>query len=170
MASSFEQAIAYALQCLDCPSLQLKNEQKASLRAVYSGKDTLVWLPTGFGKTLCYTALPFLFDHKLGHLASDRVSLVVVVSPLISLMTDQVVNLRAKGVNAAIMSMGDRVQNDLLASERDLEKCSLLFCAPEALMGSRWREALQTPAISLLYLLRTRVLYYDVPLHAHIGI
>ena len=54
MTGSFEQAIANTLQCLDCRK-QLKNEQEASLRAVYSGKHTLDWLPTGFGKILCYT-------------------------------------------------------------------------------------------------------------------
>ena len=43
-AKEFERAIAHALRCLDCPTLQLKIEQETSLRAVYSGKDALVWL------------------------------------------------------------------------------------------------------------------------------
>ena len=64
--NEFEKAVAYALQRFHSPDLQLKNEQESSLRAVYSGKDTFIWLPTGFGKSLCYTALPFLFDYKLG--------------------------------------------------------------------------------------------------------
>ena len=88
----FGRAVAYALQRLDCESLQLKEEQEASLRAMYSGKDTLVWLPTGFGKSICYTALPFLFDYKLGR-SDNANSLVLVISPLISLMVDQVVML-----------------------------------------------------------------------------
>ena len=44
----FGRAVAYALQRLDCESLQLKEEQEASLRAMYSGKDTLVWLYTNW--------------------------------------------------------------------------------------------------------------------------
>ena len=144
----FGRAVAYALQRLDCESLQLKEEQETSLRAMYSGKDTLVWLPTGFGKSICYTALPFLFDYKLGR-SDNTNSLVLVISPLISLMVDQVVILRAKGVNAAIItSAGGGIQKELVASERNLEKSSLLFCAPEALIGLRWRDALEMPVIS----------------------
>ena len=129
VASGFERAVTYALRCLNCPSLRLKIEQETSLRAIYSGKDTLVWLPTGFGKSLCYTALPFVFDYKLGRLGGDCVSLVLVVSLLLPLMTDQVVNLRAKGVRSAIMTTAcGRIQDNLVASERDLEECSLLYC------------------------------------------
>ena len=53
-AEEFERAIAYALRCLDWPSLQLQIEQETSLRAIYSGKDALVWLLTRFGKSLLY--------------------------------------------------------------------------------------------------------------------
>ena len=108
-------AIAYALRCLDCPSLQLKFEQETSLRAVYSGKDALVWLPTGFGKSLCYTPLPFAFNYKSGRIGGDCELSPIVVSPL---MTDQAVNLRAKGVSSAIMTTAcsRRVPDDLVAS------------------------------------------------------
>jgi ATP-dependent DNA helicase RecQ len=129
--------------------LQLKPEQENSLRALYSGKDTFVWLPTGFGKSLCYTALPFLYDSKLGRTASTSVSLTLVISPLVSLITDQVVDLRSKGVGSAVLtSESGRISRDLVASKQDLEKSSLLFCAPEALMECRWREILGAPAVS----------------------
>ena len=59
-----------------------------------------VWLLTGYGKSLCYQVLPFLFDHT----GRRTDSLVVVVSPLVSLMVDQVHVLQQKGVKAAIMS------------------------------------------------------------------
>ena len=99
-----EKAVAYALQCLNSPDLQLKPEQENSLRALYSGKDTFVWLPTGFGKSICYTALPFLYDSKLGRTESTIVSLTLVISPLVSLITDQVVDLRSKGVGSAVLT------------------------------------------------------------------
>jgi len=60
----------------------LKPEQKASIKSVYEGKDVFVWLPTGFGKSVCYEALPFGFEYKL------KACLALVISPLISLMVD----------------------------------------------------------------------------------
>ena len=59
--------------------------------SVFMRADIFVWLPTGFGKTVCFEVLPFMFDMKLGRVDS----LVVVVSPLVSLMIDQVRSLRS---------------------------------------------------------------------------
>ena len=53
------------------------------------------YLP-GFGKSICYEVLPFMFDKNLG---TDN-SLVIVVSPLVSLMVDQVRSLRSRSVKA----------------------------------------------------------------------
>ena len=63
--------------------------------------------------------------------------LVVVVSPLISLMIDQVASLKAIGASASIATSGGSVPKALLATEEDLVNCSLLYCAPEALVSSR---------------------------------
>ena len=73
--------------------LEHKEEQLSSVKAVYEGNDVFVWLPTGFGKSLCYQILPFVFDHKLGLIGSGMSSAVLVVSPLVSLMVDQVQKL-----------------------------------------------------------------------------
>ena len=65
------------------------------------------------------------------------------------LVTDQVVDLRSKGVGSAfLMSESGRISRDLVASKQDLEKSSLLFCAPEALMEGRWRDILEALAVS----------------------
>ena len=81
-----------------------------------------VWLPTGFGKSICYEVLPFMYDYKAArkHQHSEVTSgvsvarsLVIVVSPLISLMTDQVMGLRDRSVAAAIISCGSGVQKEL---------------------------------------------------------
>ena len=64
------------------------------------------WLPIGYGKSLRYQLLLFLFDIKLGRtraIATER-SFVLVISPLVSLMVDQVCSLQAHGVCAAILS------------------------------------------------------------------
>ena len=64
-SSPFLEAITYALSELGTPELSLKEEQKLAIHAVYSGSDVFVWLPTGFGKSVCFQTLPFVFDHKL---------------------------------------------------------------------------------------------------------
>ena len=78
-----------------------------------------MWLPTGFGKSLCYEVLPFVMDHKLSRIDAKS-SLVLVVSPLIALMTDQV----CRGVKAAVISSGTGFSSDLVANEGDLSVCS----------------------------------------------
>ena len=94
-AEEFDCAVVYALQQLRCPSMQLKTEQKAAIKTIYDRKDVFVWLPTSFWKSICYTTLPFVFDYKLGRVDSSSHSVVLVISPLTSLMVDQVVSLRA---------------------------------------------------------------------------
>ena len=78
-----DRSISYAPEKIACSTVVLKAEQAT---CIYEGKDVFLWLPTGFDKSLCYEVLPFVFDDKLG---KDN-SVVIVVSPLISLMVDQV--------------------------------------------------------------------------------
>ena len=73
MASSsntFSSALSYALERLGMPNLTLKEEQRKSLEAVYQGSSVLVWLPTGFNKSICYQALPFMIEYKIGQLVA----------------------------------------------------------------------------------------------------
>ena len=58
----FESALKYALECTGNHGLSPKPEQVTAIRAVYDKKDVFVWLPTGFGKSLCYETIPFIFD------------------------------------------------------------------------------------------------------------
>lgn len=115
----------------------------------FDGEDVFLWLPTGFGKSLCYQLLPYLFDYKFGRVTAGSPSLVVVVvSPLISLMVDQVRKLRHRGVKAAILtSSSDLPDNTLIATGDDLERASYLFSAPEAILGSKWRTTLMQPCV-----------------------
>lgn len=80
------------------------------MKASYEGTDVFLWLPTGYGKSICYQALPFFFDYKLKRVSlhSYKRSVCVIVSPLISLMIDQVNRLRSIGVGSAILS-GNRL-------------------------------------------------------------
>ena len=154
MDSRFDQAIAYALQRLQQGDITLKKEQQEAIKAVYDGYDTFVWLPTGYGKSICYQCLPFLFDYKLGKVDLPLLnqSVVIIVSPLVSLMVDQVAKLRARGVEAAILGgIAAGVDGQLLVSERDVEKGAykLLFSAPEAVVVSeRWRQLLHSSPLN----------------------
>ncbi len=145
---------SYALETLKCTEMQLKPEQMEAIRHVYEGKDAFVWLPTGFGKSICYEVLPFMFDYRKSRELSSEVaassapSLVVVISPLIALMVDQVHSLRRTDVQSAIVAFGNGIDLKLLATEKDVSACSFLFCTPEALVGSKWRDTLESSAIS----------------------
>ena len=70
----------------------LEPEQLQAVRHIYEARDVFLWLPTTFGKSICNEMLPFLLDCKLGKTES---SIVIVVSPLVSLIVDQVASLRS---------------------------------------------------------------------------
>ena len=139
-----ERSLVYAVARVGCSSLSLKPEQKECIKYIFDGKDVFVWLPTGFGKSICYEVLPFIFDKKLGR---DN-SLVLVISPLVSLMVDQVRSLRSRSVKASVMSSGSGVEKEFIATDDDLVSNSHLFCAPEALVAGRWRDAVENPNVS----------------------
>ncbi|MCE9635422.1 MAG: DNA helicase RecQ [Planctomycetes bacterium] len=103
----------------------LRPLQREAIDAAIAGRDALVVLPTGGGKSLCYQLPP---------LVTGR--LTVVVSPLIALMQDQVDGLRLAGVPAGAMHSNstarDRAEVQRLAASRGLR---LLFVAPERLFA-----------------------------------
>jgi ATP-dependent DNA helicase RecQ len=99
--------------------------QEAAMTAVLEGRDSLVVLPTGGGKSLCYQAPAVL-----------RGGTTVVISPLISLMKDQVDGLRACGVAAA------QIDSSLSAVERSAYELDLLQGAINLLFVSPERLAL----------------------------
>ena len=64
----------------------MKDEQLQVVNDVLLGRDVFAVLPTGFGKSLCFACLPGVFNHIMG----VQMSIVVVISPLIAIMKDQV--------------------------------------------------------------------------------
>ena len=76
-------------------AIVLKPEQLQAVHHMYDGRDVFLWLPTGFGKSIRYEVLPFLFDFKLGKVDTES-SGVIVVSPLVSLMVPQVTNFQSR--------------------------------------------------------------------------
>src|SRR5438067_11212330 len=104
----------------------LRPLQEQAIRAVLDGRDSLVVLPTGGGKSLCYQA-PAVY----------RGGTTVVVSPLISLMKDQVDALQRYGVPAIQIdsSQSDREQ---FAYKMDIRQggVRLVFISPERLANT----------------------------------
>ena len=144
----FEEALSFALCLLENKDFTLKAQQREAVKHVWDGKDVFVLLPTGFGKSIIYEVLPFLFDFKLERVHGQTKSSVIVASPLVSLMADQVSSLRHRGVEAAIMSSKCATVANFLATERDFHTSSFLFGSPEALISSKWREHIDTPMVA----------------------
>lgn len=99
--------------------------QEEIIGNVMEGKDTLVLMPTGGGKSICYQ-LPALLSEGTA----------VVVSPLISLMRDQVETLQANGIAAgALNSSNDETMNANLRRACIEGKLKLLYISPEKLVA-----------------------------------
>lgn len=118
---------------------EFRSPQDEVVAQVLSGRDTLVVMPTGGGKSLCYQ-LPALM----------RDGVTVVVSPLISLMKDQVDALQQMGVSAAAYnsSLGEAEARQVLAKLHNRE-LSLLYVAPERLMTPEFQTRLDQVGVSL---------------------
>jgi len=69
-------------------------------KIVLDGKDRVIVLPTGYGKSLIYQLLPSLFD-RVSKDSSKGKSVVIIVSPLNALIDDQIHKLNALGVSCA---------------------------------------------------------------------
>ncbi|ADW75819.1 MULTISPECIES: ATP-dependent DNA helicase RecQ [Rahnella] len=112
---------------------QFRPGQQTIINTALSGRDCLVVMPTGGGKSLCYQIPALVMD-----------GLTLVVSPLISLMKDQVDQLMAAGVEAGCL-------NSTQTREQQLEvmagcragRIKMLYIAPERLMMGDFLEQLQ---------------------------
>lgn len=98
--------------------------QENIIRHILAKKDSLVLMPTGGGKSICY---------QLPAILSDGTT--VVVSPLISLMKDQVESLQANGIYARAMNSANNETENLILRKECLEgKVKLLYISPERLL------------------------------------
>src|ERR671933_883876 len=118
---------------------EFREGQREVVEAVLAGHDTVVVMPTGGGKSLCYQ-LPALMCEGV----------TVVVSPLIALMKDQVDALRARGLPATFInsSIAEAEQRARIEALRRREH-KLVYVAPERFRSSRFNSALQQIPISL---------------------
>ena len=56
----FNKAVKFALRSIGKEGFMLKSEQLEAIKCIYDGKDVFLWLPTGFGKSICYETSPVL--------------------------------------------------------------------------------------------------------------
>ena len=71
-------------QKLQMTDITLKAAQHSAMEVIYNRQDVFVWLPTGYGKSLCCQVLPFIMDYKHGVAETKRHSLVLVENPLVA--------------------------------------------------------------------------------------
>ncbi|GAB5482051.1 MAG: DNA helicase RecQ [Parasphingorhabdus sp.] len=107
------------------------------LARVMERKNTLAVMPTGAGKSLCY---------QLPAIANDGT--VVVISPLIALMHDQLRSAEAVGIRAATLTSADDNRAETIARLKAGE-LDLLYAAPERASGEHFRNLLEQTKISL---------------------
>ena len=118
---------------------QFRPMQAEIIQAIYDQKDALVLMPTGGGKSICYQ-IP----------AVTMPGVCVVVSPLISLMKDQVEGLRANGIKASFLNSSlnnseqQEVENEFFNGFIDL-----LYVSPEKLVSQSFLPLLQRTKINL---------------------
>jgi ATP-dependent DNA helicase RecQ len=109
------------------------------IAAILEGKDAVVVMPTGSGKSLCYQLPALMFEGA-----------TLVVSPLIALMKDQVDALKARDLPATFInsSLPEREQWSRIEAVRQ-GQFKLVYIAPERFRSSRFLEALNSISISL---------------------
>ncbi|WP_064667936.1 DNA helicase RecQ [Pseudoalteromonas prydzensis] len=118
---------------------EFRDGQETVINAALNGQDTLVLLPTGGGKSVCYQVPALALS-----------GLTVVISPLISLMQDQVSQLRALGVKAAYINNSlNRDEQQQIYQQLHSGLIKLLYVAPEKVLQHEFKERLSHLNISL---------------------
>ena len=116
---------------------ELRPLQAEAMAAAVEGRDALVVLATGAGKSLCYQAPALL-----------RSGLTVVLSPLISLMQDQVVSLTKSGLSAVFIN-SSLAADEMHRLMNDLADYKMVYVAPERFAVGEFLEKLKQVPIAL---------------------
>ncbi len=114
--------------------------QEVLVDAILEGRDTLGIMPTGAGKSLCYQVPALLMP-----------GITLVISPLISLMKDQVTTLNQAGIHAAYLN-SSLTQGQYLTALRNMQRgqYKIVYVAPERLMTDSFQEAVRGITLSML--------------------
>ena len=119
---------------------EFRGGQQEMIDALLDGRDALAIMPTGAGKSLCYQIPALLLP-----------GITLVISPLVSLMRDQVTGLRQMGIPAAFLNSTLTFRQYLLALDRAREgRYKIIYVAPERLETEGFRAFAETADISLV--------------------
>ena len=118
----------------------LKKEQNEIIDSVLDGNDTIGLLPTGFGKTICFIIPALIFD-----------GITIVISPLISLMVDQVTNLKKNGIKAEYINSNLEPEEKKLIYEKIIKgKIKIIYIAAERLANHDFLNIIKKVDVSLI--------------------
>ena len=150
---------------MDLKSIHFKPKQIICWDYLLAGNDVIGVLPTGYGKSLIYQLLPYLFP-------STKKNIIIVISPLNSIIEDQIKSLKSIGIEAGTIKIQDPLYSNpkLLVGEDDDDTCKsiavfsdrvmnglapIVFCHPEAALSEEgrklWRKKVyQTNVVALV--------------------
>lgn len=117
---------------------QFRPGQKEAISSLLQGKDTLAVLPTGTGKSLCYQLPAYLKEGT-----------ILIVTPLISLMEDQLSSLQKYGEKRGVILNGNLNEQDKMYILEHLMNYKFVFLSPEMLMQEKILSRLQLVEIAL---------------------
>ena len=133
--TNFHRAIASVCDTFKIPSLY--PEQEECLKALLEGKDVYASLPTGYGKSLIFYAAPIVADEVFERPRGS--SKIVIISPLKTLMEDQVAYLKSLGLSG--IALHDEQSEEILKKGKFI----YLFSSPEKMLSvKRWRKLLSS--------------------------
>ncbi|SCM17818.1 ADP-dependent DNA helicase RecQ, putative [Plasmodium berghei] len=107
----------------------LKHFQIEAVHAVFHKKDSFLVMATGMGKSLCYQIPSIMNEYKN--------KLTIVISPLISLMKDQVDNLNRKKISSVFLGSGQKKNNQKILSEIKQGLYNIVYCSPEYALNNK---------------------------------
>ena len=118
---------------------EFREPQKDVITSVLNKNDTLAIMPTGGGKSLCYQIPALIFD-----------GITVVISPLISLMQDQVTGLLTSGIQSAFLNSSLSWEDYLKTVDRIKNgDVKIVYVSPEGIATSKIREVLSSPEVKV---------------------
>ncbi len=119
---------------------QLRDAQQRVIDSVLDGRDTLAIMPTGSGKSLCYQIPARILE-----------GMTIVVSPLISLMKDQLEKLEEMGIRAVQVNSTLHAEEERNALAAIAEgRCEIVFCTPERLTTPEFVDLLKQVKVALV--------------------
>ena len=135
--TAFEKATIEACNVFGIPALY--DKQKEALENFFSGRDVFINLPTCYGKSLIFQAVLIMADIIFKR---DRESsLIIIISPLKSLIEDQVRFLRKLNISAVRVTDG---HDDNLTAKIIHGEFTHIYGSPECFLSSTWRGILST--------------------------